>query len=241
MEQLKVKKRDTIIGNTITYLLLSFLFLYLQYAYRHHLSPFSWIYLRKGAELFWYVAFPVIISCVLIWKHHRYARIAFCISLFTVGFKVVEGLFIEFNKVIVVALFFYSVISFFLYQLLAEYLSLASLNPNYSSSDLFDPLLQKIPCTVEVNEQVKSGYLTNWDHEGCFVKLSLDSIPQSVIVTVHFHERDFIQMGEVVSHAVDLSSFGIKFNKTPKNLKVFNWTEFIELIDELGFQPDRLR
>ena len=52
MEQLKVKKKDRIIMNVLIYLGLSFFFLYIQHAYRHHLSPFSLVYLRKGLELF---------------------------------------------------------------------------------------------------------------------------------------------------------------------------------------------
>lgn len=242
MEQLKVKKKDIIIGNTVVYLVLSFLFLYLQYAYRHHLSPFSILYLRKGAELFWYIFLPVVVTMGLVWRHHRYALVGYSISTLIVSFKVVEGLFIEFNKIIVIALFFYSVISYFLYQLLADYLSLASINPNYQESDLFEPLLRKIPCTLELDGTSSEGFLTNWDEEGCFLKTEkLPSVPTKLKVIVHFQGRDFEQAGEVVAHTVDLTGIGIKFTQTPKDLKIFNWTEFMELIQELGFEPERLR
>jgi hypothetical protein len=247
MEQLKVKKKDIIIANTLIYLVLAFLFLYLQYAYRHQLSPFSLPYLQKSAELFWYIAVSIIAAWIMIWKHHRHARTAFSIALLIVGFKVVEGLFIEFNKVIVVALFFYYVISYFLYQLLADHLSRASLNPNYSKNDLFGPLLRRVPCTIEVEGQIASGILTNWDEEGCFLKIEeggtdlCRALPSKINITVHFYERDFVQSGEVVAQSVDLLGVGIKFNETPKDLKIFNWAEFVELVHELGFQPDRLR
>ncbi|HXH75291.1 MAG TPA: hypothetical protein VNJ08_10020 [Bacteriovoracaceae bacterium] len=242
MEQLKVKKKDIIIGNAVIYLILSFLFLYLQYAYRHHLSPFSLLYFRKSAELFWYIALPIVVSIMLIWRHHWLSLVAFSISTLLVGFKVVEGLFIEFNKIIVIALFFYSVISYFLYQLLADYLSKASINPNYAPSDLFEPLLQKISCTLQINEETHVAFLTNWDEEGCFVKTSAPmQLPAKIQVTVQFHGREFIQVGEVVAQSVDLTGIGIKFSETPKDLKIFNWAEFMEIVQELGFQPERLR
>src|SRR5690606_24051957 len=106
MEQLKVRKKDRIVFNVVVYLVLSFLFLYIQHAYRHHLSPFSTVYLRKSLELFWYVALTLSVSAIMIWRHHRHSVLMFQISVFLVSFKVVEGLFIEFNKIIVIAMFF---------------------------------------------------------------------------------------------------------------------------------------
>lgn len=242
MEQLKVRKRENIVMNVIIHLFLSFIFLYLQYAYRHHLSPFSLVYLRKSIGLFWYVAVPIAISCFLIWKHHRLSLFSYMICTFFVGFKVVEGLFIEFNKIIVIALFFYIVISYFLYQLLSYYLSLSSINSNYSASDLFDPLLTKIDCTLVFDGGEVSGFLTNWDEEGCFVHLSeAKSLPAIVNVSVNFQGRKFDHTGEVVAEAQDLYGVGIKFKKKSKDLNVFNWSEFTELVHELGFKPERLR
>lgn len=242
MEQLKVKKKDVIISNAAIYLVLSFFFLYLQYAYRHHLSPFSMVYLRKSVELFWYIIIPIFTSVVLLWKHHPWALRGFTICAALVSFKVVEGLFIEFNKIIVIALFFYIVISYFIYQLLSYYLSLASINPNYASSDLFSPLLKSIPCEIQIGESTLAADLTNWDEEGCFVRLSGSKIIQGhVSVKIFFQGREFIQSGEVVAHSTELAGIGIKFSQTPKDLKVFNWAEFMELVQELGFQPERLR
>lgn len=242
MEQLKVKKKDTIISNVVIFLALSFLFLFIQHAYRHHISPFSFVYLRKGLELFWYVALTLILSSILIWRHHPYSILFYKISIFVVGFKVLEGLFIEFNKVIVIALFFYVTISYFLYQILSYYMSLASINANYDPNDLFGPLLKTIYCKVGNEEFELKGHLTNWDKEGCFIKLDeARKIPDKVDVTIFFADRQFVQEGEVVSSSLDLTGVGIKFQDTPKDLSVFNWSEFMEIVHELGFQPERLR
>jgi hypothetical protein len=242
MEQLKVRKKDTIILNVVLYLCLSFFFLYLQHAYRHHLSPFSWIYLKKGLELFWYVAFTLIVSAILIWKHHRFSIAMYRLSIFLVGFKVIEGLFIEFNKIIVIALFFYATISYFLYQLLSYYLNLSSINANYAPSDLFEPLLKRINCKIVIDEQEIPGHLSNWDLEGCFIKLDQPKqMPTNVKVVVTFRDREFAQNGEVVAATLDSGGVGIKFERTPKDLNVFNWSEFMEIVHELGFQPERLR
>lgn len=243
MEQLKVKKKDVLVLNLIVFLGLSYIFLYLQYAYRHHLSPFSVAYLRKSLELFWYVSVPLITSAVLVWKHHRWSIPVYNFCSALVSYKVIEGLFIEFNKIIVVTLFFYIVISYFLYQLLNYYLSMASLNANYAPTDLFDPLLREIPCRVITEGTEISGYLTNWDEEGCFVKLhsSVSGHPLKSTVIIDFKGRSFEQEGEVVAHSLDLTGLGIKFGKTLKGLNTFNWAEFTELVHELGYKPERLR
>lgn len=69
----------------------------------------------------------------------------------------------------------------------------------------------------------------------------LSKIPDSASVTIHFKGRDFTQNGEVVAHSVDLMGVGLKFGSTTKDLIVFNWTEFTELVHELGYKPERLR
>ncbi len=154
----------------------------------------------------------------------------------------IEGLFIEFNKIIVIAMFFYIVISYFLYQLLSYYLKLASINPNFSRSDLFEPLLRKIPCEVVVEGKSYQGHLTNWDDEGCFIKLNeAKDFSNKVTVKISFRDRDFTQEGEVVAATPDSSGVGIKFESSAKEMNVFNWSEFMEIVHELGFQPERLR
>jgi len=242
MEQLKVKKKDVLVLNLIVFLGLSFIFLYLQYAYRHHLSPFSVAYLKRSVEFFWYASAPLMVCVILIWNHHRWSLPIYSYCVLLVSYKVVEGLFLEFNKIIVIALFCYVVISYFLYQLYGYYLSLASLNANYSSSDLFEPMLKEIPCSVLINDELALGHLTNWDQEGCFIKLSQPLLSKKRLrVVIDFKGRKFEEEGELVAHSVDFTGIGIKFGKTPKGLKVFNWTEFNELIQELGFKPGRLR
>lgn len=242
MEQLKVKKKDTIITNVLIYLCLSFFFLYIQHAYRHHLSPFSVVYLKKSVELFWYVAVYLVATAVLIYDHHRFSLLMYKVAVFLVGFKVVEGLFVEFNKIIVLAMFFYIVISYFLYQLLKYYLEQASINPNYSGSDLFPPLLREIKCKIATEDFELEGHLSNWDDEGCFVKMNeARNLSDKIKITIYFRDREFVQDGEVVAVTTDLSGVGIKFEKTAKEISTFNWAEFMEIAHELGFQPERLR
>lgn len=242
MGQMKVRKKGVIIRNIVIYLILSFFFVFIQHAYRHQISPFSGAYLKKSPELFWYVALTLLISVNMIWNHHRYSKYLFQMCTFLVSFKVLEGLFLEFNKIIVIALFFFIVISYFLYQLLSDYFGQASLNPNYTKNDLFKPLLRDIPCKIQTSSTESFGTLSNWDERGCFIKLdNPQEVPDLVKVIIIFRDREFVQEGEVVASTADLAGVGIKFHKTIKSLDVFNWTEFVEIVHELGFQPERLR
>src|SRR4051794_25206681 len=102
MEQLKVKKKGPIVVNVVFHLFLSFFFLYIQHAYRHHLSPFSEVYFQRSLEQFWYIAGTIVLSSILIWRHHKYSVLFYKISILLVSFKVMEGLFVEFNKIIVI-------------------------------------------------------------------------------------------------------------------------------------------
>jgi hypothetical protein len=242
MEQLKVRKKDMIILNIVIYFFLSFIFLFIQNAYTHHISPFSFAYFKKGLELFWYVAVVLLISVNMIWNHHRLSMHLYQACIYLVTFNVLEGLFLEFNKIIVLALFFFIVISYFLYQLFSEYLSQACINPNYTNNDLFSPMLRNISCKISADSIDSEGILSNWDEKGCFIKLNNpQEVPDKVNVSIYFRDRVFLQVGEVVSSTSDLTGVGVKFNKVSKTLDVFNWIEFMEIVDELGFQPERLR
>lgn len=242
MEQLKVRRKDSVVFNSIIFLILSFLFLYLQYAYRHQLSPLSITYLRKSIELFWYVSIPMGLAMFFLWRIHYMGIYLYVTCALMVSYKVIEGLFIEFNKVIVVALFFYVIISYFIYQILEQYFATAPINANYDSEDLFSPMLREIPCVVKVNELSFPGVLTNWDEGGCFLKLEdKKNLPRKVGLLIQFEGREFFQEGEVVAQSQDFLGVGIKFKTLSKSLKTFNWAEFVELVHELGFSPERLR
>lgn len=243
MEQLKVRKKGMIVLNCIVYLVLSFLFVYLQFAYRSHVTPFSLLYLQKSLQLFWYIAFTLFLAAIFLWRHHQHCSWFFSLSTFLISFKILEGLFIEFNKMIVVTFFFYIVISYFLHQLLKEYLSSARLNANYQEHDLFKPLLNHLDCRLKVGEVEYPGMLTNWDEEGCFIKLAEWPAKKlkKVELIIAFEGREFHEYGEVVAQSSALQGVGIKLKKSSKDLKIFNWNEFIELVDELGFDPKRLR
>lgn len=242
MEQLKVRRKDSVVFNSIIFLILSFLFLYLQYAYRHQLSPLSVTYLRKSVELFWYVSIPMGLAIFFLWCIRYLGIYLYMACTLLVSYKVIEGLFIEFNKVIVVALFFYVIISYFIYQILDQYFATASINANYDTEDLFSPMLREIPCLVQVGEISLSGILTNWDESGCFLKLEeKKNLPRKVGLLIRFEGREFFQEGEVVAQSQDFLGVGIKFKTLSKSLKTFNWAEFVELVHELGFSPERLR
>ncbi len=91
-------------------------------------------------------------------------------------------------------------------------------------------------------DKTYNGHLTNWDEAGCFLQLDhAAKLPAKIRVQIDFQGRTFEENGEVVAETLDLKGVGIKFHNTARSLDVFNWSEFTELIDELGFQPERLR
>lgn len=242
MDHLKIKKRNVVIKNIIIFLLLSYLFLYIQNAFRQELSPFSVAYLRKSMEEFWYVILIVLLSINTIWNQQKQSRFMYQLVIALVSFHVLEGLFLDFNKIVVIAFFIFLVTSFFLYQFLASYMKSSVLNPNFHKSDLFDPMLKKIPCQIQDKTTSVEGFLTNWDEEGCFIRLSSPyQFSKKINLSLTFKDRDFVQEGELVAVTPDLKGVGLQFRKTTKKYKQFNWSEFIEIVNELGLLPERLR
>ena len=103
-------------------------------------------------------------------------------------------------------------------------------------------MLTKIPCEILVEERNMKAYLTNWDEYGCFVRLEdRETLPRKLKVKVSFHARDFHHDGEVVAETPDGTGIGIKFKLMKKEVHLFSWQEFNQLLDELGYTPERLR
>jgi hypothetical protein len=243
MEQLTLRRRENILFNCIVFSMLSFVFLYLEYSYRNHLSPFSFVLLKKSVSLFYLQIVSIFLSIAFLVKIKKISLNLFVINILLVSYKIVLGLFIDFNKLIVVGLFVFIVVGYFLHQLLGEYFSKAFLNPNFSKHDLFSPLLVDIPASVILSDQrIIEAQLTNWDENGCFLRLkSPEKIKSFNKIKVFLKDRCFEEQGEVVAWSREYEGIGIKFDQSTKNINVFNWSEFMEIMDELGFQAERLR
>lgn len=239
---LKIKKREPIILNIILFLVTGLFFLHVQYAYRTKLSAFSWYLLWATTKLYWPVLPMSVASIWMTWTYRPHAPRFFAWTIGLIAFFTLSGLYVDFNKVLVLALFFLGVISHILYQQLKFTLHWASYQSNYSEDDLFSPVLKKIPGEIKVGEVSYPFYLTNWDNYGMFLYFPepMPSLGQVELI-IHYEGLHFEGSGEVVAQSMDLRGVGIKLKKNAPKVDQFFWSDFVEMTDELGLYPTRLR
>lgn len=159
----------------------------------------------------------------------------------------VINLFQEFSKLILIVLFLYILISYYFFFLLRSDLFRSYYNPLYDDENLFEPMLFKIPCELEVikNDKAESikGYLTNWDDFGCFVALE-EAYPKNLgsknNLTITFNEQKFEEQVSVVSLLKGRKGVGVRF-KSNKSENIFNWKELNKIIDDMGISVEYVK
>ncbi len=239
---LKIKKREPIILNTVIFVIVGLFFLHVQYAYRTKLSAFSWYLVWATLKLYWPVIPLSLVTIWSVWTQRSYATRMFAWTVGAVCFFTLTGLYIDFNKILVLALFFLSVISHLLYQQLKYTFHWASYQSNYLETDLFSPVLKKISGSLKHGEETYPFYLTNWDEHGVFLFISEPKIlSEKVEIVINYGELHFLGDGEVVAQSADLHGVGVKLKKNAPHVDQFYWSEFIQMTDELGLTPARLR
>lgn len=239
---LKIKKREPIILNTILFVIIGLFFLHVQYAYRTKLSAFSWYLLWATLKLYWTVVPLAMVTIWSVWTHRSTGPRFFSWTIGLISFFTLTGLYIDFNKVLVLALFFLAVIAHLLYQQLKFTTNCSCYQSNYTDEDLFTPMLQKIHGHIKQGETIRPFFLTNWDEYGIFLYTD-DAVDWNgpVEISIHYDQLNFQGDGEVVAQSVDLHGVGVKLKKNAPQVDQFFWSDFVQMTDELGLNPARLR
>ncbi len=85
----------------------------------------------------------------------------------------IKNLSVDFSKLIIIALFLYTLITYYFYQFLSIEVAESYYNPLYNEDDLFPPMLKRLECElVDEKGNLATGWLTNWNENGCFVYLN---------------------------------------------------------------------
>jgi hypothetical protein len=240
---LKIKKREPIILNSILFVIIGLFFLHVQYAYRTKLSAFSWYLLWATLKLYWPVIPLASLTIWATWTQRLISKRFFSWTIGLIAFFTLTGLYIDFNKVLVLALFFLAVISHLIYQQLKFTLHGACYQTNYLEEDLFSPVLTKIEGTLKQGDKVHRFFLTNWDEYGAFIyfKDGPVGLKGEVELIINYDQLHFQGDGEVVAQSADLRGLGVKLKKNAPEVDQFFWSDFVQMSDELGLNPARLR
>lgn len=242
MQNLKVWTFHPTARNTLVFIVLSLLFLILQRSLQSSLPFMNVVFLRKTLIEEWPILVGALPALWLVFRHRASARYAFVFFCVLVVFRSLEGLFLNFNKVLTIVLFIHVCMAYAFYQLQSWTFNCAVFSPNFRSDNLRAPMAHRIPLVLVADGASYRGYLTNWDSEGAFVYLESawsDSSKKASMELVIEGEK-FGAKGSVVTVTLDRRGIGLEWDKTPLAEKR-SWGSLIELFDNLGWSPHLLR
>lgn len=243
---LKVYYRSPVIWNIILFIFFSFLFIYAQFVYKNTSTILdkelfkTFINTNLG-----YISIYIITLMSFLKFNAKLSSILFLISvLMTFGIST-YNVFGQFSKLALVILFFYVLIAYYLYQFFNVDVEESYYQPQFDNNFLFEPMLTKIKIEVLKDGDVKAaGHLTNWSEEGCFTYLKKKkSLKGTYDIRVYFHGREFCQKAIIVSATKIRTGYGFKFkhNKKEEKKDFLGWTQFYEIIKEMGLKPELVK
>lgn len=243
--QVKVFYRGPVVWNVVLFILFSFSFLYLQDVFYNLSSILRRDLLIEFVKAKYMTVTLYVVAAASVMMMNRFAKQLTILVIGITTIQTILNLNVEFSKMILVLLFFYLLLFFYVYQFFSMDLEESFYNPGFKKTDLFTPMLTKISCElIDSSGQVlASGYLTNWSREGAFVYLNeKQEIKGISALRVKFEEHDFTQNAILVSQTSDKKGHGLKFSKSSSGTdsNSLGWPEFYEIIEQMGFSPERL-
>lgn len=241
---IKVISKSNIVWNVIFFLLLSFLFYHAQLAYKGKYSSLDLYKLKELALSHKHMAVLILITIISVYRVKKYSIYLFLITGIVITFESFKLLKVDFDKMLLVLNSFYIIWLYYFYQILNLELSESFYNPNFSTNEMFDPILLKINGDIELPDgKTYSGRIVNWSESGVFIKLDnpYKIINKKVKVKIKFNSEDFITSAKLVSRSSDNSSYGFKILDNEKKVKEFNWLDLYSILEEMGYHPYVLR
>jgi hypothetical protein len=186
------------------------------------------------------------LSSYFIFKIKRFGAVLFGGVVTITSVYTALNLVTQFSKINLIILFFYLLIAYYIYQFYLLECDEAYYKSNLDGDDLFAPMPRKIKCEIYKDQKLlSSGYLTNWSEEACFV--SLDTILEKkryhkCELKVFFEGKEFTQLFDIVSKTKSSNGVGLRkrINAKEKNTAVLGWTEFYEIMKEMGLSAELL-
>lgn len=242
MRNLKVWTFHPTSRNAILFMLLSVLFLVLQQSLQSGLPFMNTAFLKKVLLDEWPVLVFIIPALYSTFKQHRRAPKYFALYAMVVAFHSLEGLFLDFNKLVLLVLFFHVVIAYGFYQLLTWTYARAAFTPNFKADTLHIPMGKMINVEIKSGENLIQGRLTNWDEDGAFIWLEQKCpLPSShVTVSINWEGYIFEAKGTIVSGTWDERGIGIEWRHSIIEIET-GWKNLMAVFSDYGYDPRLLR
>lgn len=241
MSNKKFTYRSPVIWNVILFVAFSYVFILLQHSYINSLS------LGTSQDVLAFVtnqkslAVLFVLTILAAFRLSKFISWLFWLTVATTSIYTCLSLWQEFSKFVIVLLFFYIVFSYYLYQFLKQDLNESYYNPLFDSKFIFEPMCRKIPVEIDLQEgKVIESHLTNWSQGGFFLFIKEPQLLKGLYqVRINYEGHVFETKAKVVTRLKDNTGVGMRVvEDTSKNS--LNWKNFINIISEMGYQPELL-
>jgi len=245
VERIKIFYRGTVVWNTIFFIIMSLAFLLLQDTFYGLASVGQKETLTNFVVTHKFSLILNFFTLFLVFKLKKSAKSFFLFVILNTFVITCINLEEEFSKIIMMILFFYLVISIFMYQFLKIELSESYYNPRFNQNLWQSPMLVRVNVHFEDTKSGKKieGYLTNWSEVGGYLKLNQPEKLKNIRkLCVKFEGREFNEDIAIVSSTKDKEGIGFKITrrKNRENTNHLGWDEFYEIMNQMGFLPELL-
>jgi hypothetical protein len=236
---MKILHRSTVIWNLVLFIMFSFVMLHVTKAVTSETSAFDQELLRTNIMQYKYLAGLFLLTILSIFKLKKVSKLMFVLTSVIMIALTIDAIIFSFSKMILIILFFYTVIAYYNFQFLKTELKESYYNPKFSKQWLFNPMLYKFECVLVKGDKSYKGYLTNWNENGCYVHLDEPkSLKGKFEVKIELDGKEFINKGFVVSSKKGNDGIGLKFYDN--NDTIYNWNNFYKITENMGFDPEYL-
>lgn len=236
---LKFKYRSVLVWNTMLFIILQYLFLYLQNCLISENSPLSINELIKfgtNNSVFLFYSVFVVYMTYGLKKFSEYLIVILGIFVFIKSVSLMET---TLNKLLVINIFVQIVCTYFIFILVKNEKSKAYLNPLYKLNDLFRNSISGIECQTEMRGELVSGKITNLDKEGAslYFERAFEKIMPRINIKFFYEGHEFDIRAKIIVYSENKKSIGIMCINKTKDIKPVekNWSNFYDNIFEKGF------
>ncbi|MAZ49259.1 MAG: hypothetical protein CME65_11915 [Halobacteriovoraceae bacterium] len=224
------------------FVVFSYIFLFLQYSYQNSLSIITHEELVSYALNKKIIGILFLSTMIFVFRLSKVLSLFYWLMVATTVSVSLNGLWVEFSKLIILLLFFYIVFSYYLYQFLKEDLNESYYNPQFDEGFLFKPMCKQIPVRLKKGDQEKviECHLTNWSEGGFFVFLNESTDLRGLYsVFIDYNGHEFETQAKIVARLKDDLGYGLKIY-SDKSDTPLSWSKFLNIIYEMGYQPELL-
>lgn len=228
-----LKKRTTIIRNTILYTAASYFFYFVLYSLNKGNSALNleklYLFMQDNILLTSFAFLTLVIQYFGI----RKSSTVLAIFNIIIAAKVLS---LGLDKTQIIMTSFYVILSFIVYLLWEQELMSALFLPGYKSNYIYSKSEYNIPVTVSSPDGTFKGFLTNWDAQSCFIETEALKVKgKELDIVVNFESLEFHFKGTLTTRYGSGLGVVIK-EKTEKDGSRLDWNQFYDIISSRGYK-----